>query len=111
MIQSNAYIKNLIKQRLKFEEIKETDVADDILRYGVACLLAFVQDNFTGPDLDVELNTVLGIDWPADIEATKLLSVDGEEINQNVKKPELLLISRMILENLAQNFDYNFVSN
>lgn len=83
---------------------------DDILLSGVACIAAFIQDNFTGPNIDESLSDILGVSFPNQINALELLSIDSEEVNANVRKPELLLISKIIFETLCEEFDYNFVS-
>lgn len=104
-------MKNFLENKLKFTVVNDIKLnTDDILLSGVACILAFVQDNFTGPDIDENITDVLGTQWPNQINAVDLLSCDSEELNPNVKKPELLLISKVIFETLCKEFDYNFVS-
>lgn len=96
---------------MKFTVVNDIKLnTDDILLSGVACILAFVQDNFTGPDIKESIDDILGTQWPNQINAIDLLSIDSEELNSNVRKPELLLISKVIFETLSVEFDYNFVS-
>lgn len=67
-------------------------------KFASVALLAFVQANFTGPDLNFTPN----------VEGSGDLMVDGEEINVNVKWPELLVISEKLFKELSQA--ENFVS-
>ena len=43
----------------------------------------------------------MGIKWPGNVDVKELLKIDGEEINVNVKNPELLYLSKIIFENLC----------
>lgn len=69
------------------------------LGVSAACLLSYIQSNFTGPDLqessDFRLQTITDERWKVD-----RISIDGIEINANMKHIELLIISRNFLEDL-----------
>lgn len=79
----------------------------------VACLMAFVQDNFTGPDLDksseeFRLKTFDESNeerWNVD-----RISIDGIELNTNIRHIPLLIISRNFLEDLYAQFPSDLVS-
>ncbi|KAG7188280.1 hypothetical protein KM043_007944 [Ampulex compressa] len=61
---------------------------------GIASLLHFVQCNFTGPIVDHDIDCLKIIR----LEAIKSLSLH-DECNPNVKKPELLYLSKIIFSN------------
>lgn len=75
--------------------------------------MAFVQDNFTGPDLfessdNFRFQTFEGNNderWMIDS-----ISVDGIEINANIKHIPLLITSRNFLEDLQAQFPSDTVS-
>lgn len=76
---------------------------DELLVLAIACLQAFVLDNFLGPPLDDAAYADLPhyvqlLDSVADVR--QLLEVDGEELNVNVTRPELLLVAKAALERL-----------
>lgn len=72
------------------------------LAIAIAALQAFVQENFIGPRLDEckysELPFYARLQSDKPIDFAQLISVDGEEVNVNVLRPELLLIAKTILE-------------
>lgn len=77
-----------------------------------ACLLAFLQDNFTGPDLvDSEKFRFQSFDnknqerW-----STERISIDGIELNANIKSIPLLITSRNFLEDLLEQNPQDLVS-
>lgn len=85
-----------------------TDAFNDIdettkLSLAITCLQCFVQENFLGPNLNDKYSTLphcaLLTDTLLD-QITERLNVDGEEININVTKPELLVLSKLFFEHL-----------
>lgn len=80
--------------------------ADDhqsLLVLAIATLQAFVLDNFLGPPLDDDAYAGLPhydrlLDNAAEVR--QLLEVDGEELNVNVQRAELLLVAKTVLERL-----------
>lgn len=83
------------------------------LGVAVACLMAFTQDNFTGPDLfessnNFRFQTFEGNNderWKVDS-----ISVDGIELNANIRHIALLITSRNFLEDLHSQFPSDLVS-
>lgn len=75
--------------------------------------MAFTQDNFTGPDLiensdNFRFQTFEGNNderWKVDS-----ISVDGIEINANIRHIALLITSRNFLEDLHAQFPSDLVS-
>ncbi|CRK94488.1 CLUMA_CG007994, isoform A [Clunio marinus] len=82
----------------------ESFTKDQKLAVAIACLLAFTQHNFTGPDLNTletfRFETIWNIDR---------ISVDGIEINTNIEHVLLLFISQNILEDLSCQFPSDIV--
>lgn len=74
---------------------------------GIGSLLAFTQDNFTGPDFCCE--TIFDKLTPDTVNSK--LNVDGEELNVNVKHAELLLISREIWQRLVEHEPADIVNH
>lgn len=72
--------------------------------------MSFIQENFTGPPLEESLETILNCKWPESVKAMTLLRVDSEELNPNVKKPELLLLSRNLLNFFHKKEDPSWIS-
>lgn len=75
----------------------------ELLTIAIAALQAFVQENFVGPKLDVNLYAELPFYAQLQSDASSLdfasrIGVDGEEVNVNVSRPELLCIAITILE-------------
>lgn len=97
--ENSAFIINEINNIVTLEEIvhkniSETDTYSSWLCTGIASLLYFVQNNFTGPYIKKD------IDWLKirRNEALKSLSLH-DECNINIEKPELLHLSKMIFSN------------
>lgn len=90
---------------------KEAFDKDQKLGFAAACLLAFIQDNFTGPDLEsgesFRFKTFEDDQnrWNAD-----RISIDGIEINANIRNITLLIICRNFLEDLAEQFPSDLVN-
>ena len=83
---------------------------DRKLALSVACLMTFIQDNFTGPDLDLSedffrFKTFDDEKWKLD-----RISVDGIELNGNIRHISLLIIAKNFLEDLIQQFPEDLVS-
>ncbi|XP_022904058.1 tetratricopeptide repeat protein 27 [Onthophagus taurus] len=66
--------------------------------FGVGCLLGFVQANFTGPDLLPEIVDYLKDPKFEGYDFAKMLAVNNEEININVKYPCLLVAARIMFQ-------------
>lgn len=83
---------------------------DRKLGLAVACLLAFVQENFTGPDL-FESPESIRFETFGEQEKWKAerISVDGIEFNANIRNITLLIISRNFLDDLHEQFPEDLV--
>lgn len=72
------------------------------LAIAIAALQAFVQENFVGPKLDEckysELPFYAQLHSEHAFDFAQLISVDGEDVNVNVLRPELLFLAKSILE-------------
>lgn len=90
----------------KFDKDRKLGVA-------VACLLAFIQENFTGPDL-FESSESIRFQTICDEEEEKWnidrISIDGIELNTNIRNIALLVISRNFLDQLDKQFPEDLVS-
>lgn len=86
---------------------------DRKLGVAVACLLAFIQENFTGPDL-FESSESIRFETICDDEQEKWkidrISIDGIELNANIRNIALLVISRNFLDQLDKQFPEDLVS-
>lgn len=76
--------------------------ATELLILAVSCLQCFVQANFTGPVFDEslipdDLNTGCTND-----DLLKFLTTDGEPAYIGMSRPDLLVLSRVLLESLSQ---------
>lgn len=84
------------------------------LAVSIASLLAFVQDNFTGPDLFLLSDSIkfqktfenMHERWNAEG-----IAVDGIEINPNVRNVPLLIIAKNFLEDLLELHPSDLVSS
>ncbi|CAH0546439.1 unnamed protein product [Brassicogethes aeneus] len=65
-------------------------------KFGVACFTLFVQSNFTGPELLLEVVEDLENEMFKNTDFYKLLSVNNEEISSNTKHPALFVASKCI---------------
>lgn len=79
---------------------------DDKLAISVACMLTFIQDNFTGPDL----NEAFQLKTFDDKENAERILIDGIELNANIRHISLLTFSGKILDQLVQEFPSDLVS-
>lgn len=80
---------------------------DDKLAISVACMLTFIQDNFTGPDLDESFR----LETIDDKENAERILIDGIELNANIRHVSLLTFSGKILDQLVQEFPSDLVSH
>lgn len=105
------FTRNLLSNGVNFKDLTITtdESPHTILTIGIAALLAFTQDNFTGPNIDETVEVMLDAHWPKTVDSLQLLIVDGEELNINVRKPELLLLCKIIFEYLLENEEYDYV--
>lgn len=76
-----------------------TLTTSELMHAAIAALLAFVQNNFTGPENDDFLGPVLSLE---DEDIDELLAMDSEELNTNVSSSELLLFSKLSFEYLMK---------
>lgn len=84
---------------------------DIVLSIAISSLQAFVQENFTGPSLNVEqyaalpLSQLLANNSTVLDDISQLCSIDGEDYNVNMMRPELLIVAKMLLEHLISRND------
>ncbi|CAG9862170.1 unnamed protein product [Phyllotreta striolata] len=76
----------------------EGDERFAVLKFGVACMVGFVQCNFTGPDITREIEECLNKEALNKIDFSKLLSVNNEDVNVNTKFPILLVTAKIVFE-------------
>lgn len=109
----------LINQILlkNFDDIDLTvQTNDDLLCLAISALQAFIQENFLGPPLS-EDDEFMELTWHSVIETIGIATIrnylvsDGEELNSNVKSPELLAITKFILLHLHAHFENATDSN
>lgn len=89
--------------------LSEDEISDSLFPTAIAALMSFIQENFTGPPLEESLESLLNCQWPESIKTKSLLRVDSEELNPNVKKPELLLLSRNLLSFYHKNENSSWI--
>ncbi|KAG5671578.1 hypothetical protein PVAND_001771 [Polypedilum vanderplanki] len=105
----NVLEKNIVEgncieniESLQFKEFiqsgKENFDKDTKLLYAISCILLFVQENFTGPN--IEQNCLQTINDHDDRWKIDSLFSDGIELNANIKQHKLLLISRNFINDL-----------
>ncbi|CAG9829167.1 unnamed protein product [Diabrotica balteata] len=90
-----------------FSTLQENDRIN-CLKFGISCILNFVQCNFTGPDLSKEIKDYLSKDTYDTLNFAKLLSVNNEDININTRYPALLVTAKIIFEHCAVD---NMINN
>jgi hypothetical protein len=103
---------------LQSEDLKQfltsgNDNFDDERKFtiSIACLLAFVQHNFTGPDVKVDEKSFRFAANDSDEKwKTESVFMDGIEINVNMKLLPLLIISRNFLRDLHSKHPQDLVS-
>lgn len=79
------------------------------LGFAVAALLAFTQDNFTGPDIDVSPIHFKSFENDSRWNIERI-AVDGIEWNANTRNIPLFVLSRNFLEDLSVEFPSDLVS-
>lgn len=87
----------------------ETVNHDAVLSIAISSLQAFVQENFTGPSLNAEQYAALPFyqlltETVLD-DISQLCSIDGEDYNVNMMRPELLILAKVLLEHLIARND------
>lgn len=109
IVKTEEYWAQLIKNELQDEQCKAYfeplpfDKKKAFFMFGVACIISFVQANFTGPHLAEELKEYLnsGIFKKADF--STYLKVNLERINPNTNFPCLLTAAKLIFKNCRFN--------
>jgi hypothetical protein len=107
-INSGNYLEVLEKSEFKSFLATGNEKFDKNEKLGVAvaCLFAFIQDNFTGPDIDeIRFESFESEKWKIE-----RIAVDGIEINANIRNISLLLIARNFIEDLVNEFPSDLVS-
>lgn len=91
----------------KFVDTPTINADTDILPIAIAALQAFVQDNFLGPLLESN-DAYTGLSWQSTVKELDgptfrdYLIIDGEEINRNVRHPELLALAKFLFAHIAE---------
>jgi hypothetical protein len=75
---------------------------DELLRTAIACLLKFLQQNFSGPRTTDTADNAAGV--------SAKLAMNGEDVDVNVVGAEHLLCSKVILEHLYSQYSDDLVS-
>lgn len=80
---------------------------NDKLDIAIACLMTYIQDNFTGPDVTpIQLGKV----FEEKLKCSDRIVIDGIEFNENMRNIPLLLIARSFLNSLTEAFPDDLVS-
>lgn len=108
-VSQNELVKNVIEgnwrenlESNKFNEFlsnRNHPDGESKLAFGVSCLLAFIQENFTGPSDEIDCFKRLETNDSWKLEE---LATDGIEINSNMKLLHLLLIAKTFIEELLK---------
>lgn len=115
----NPIFATVLRQCLANEQkITNPDVVDDhnvetTFALAIAAVQCFVLENFLGPRLDEAAYAELphyALLHDGHTDMAQLLHSDGEEINVNVTRPELLLVAKRILEQLIERADAETVT-
>lgn len=83
---------------------------EDLLCLAISALQAFVQENFIGPPLHDDDN-FKELTWHSTVQSIGMTTIrnylvsDGEELNTNVKHPEILAIAKYLLLYLNTNLE------
>ncbi|XP_018336126.1 tetratricopeptide repeat protein 27 [Agrilus planipennis] len=85
-----------------FDDLSE-DHRRQYFTFGVACMINFVQANFTGPKLPGFMEDFFVTSMFRDIDFSKMLALNNEEINNNTKIPALLVAAKVIFKNCHFN--------
>lgn len=76
----------------------------ELLSIAISSLQLFVQQNFIGPNIEF-----VSKDLPSSTDLRSLLQINGIDLNVNVAKPELLLLSMKIIRKLLKVSPTNYV--
>lgn len=107
---NNEQISKIVANSFGDIDLSSQSSNEELMCLAISALQAFVQDNFVGPLLN-EDDEFKQLPWHADVECIGIESVrnylmsDGEEINTNVKHPELLAVAKFILTHLQSHLD------
>lgn len=83
-------------------QLSDTESTLELLNDFLQIVIAFVQNNFTGPfDRVTPCNELLSNLQLDDLAALDQLKANGEELNPNVKTAQLFLIAKQMLEYLT----------
>lgn len=77
------------------------------LQTATAFLFAFIQSNFTGPEFQFDSEAHLVEHGLQGIDFRRELAVDGEDLNVNVKQPELLAICKRLVRSIEEANENN----
>lgn len=80
------------------------------LKISIACLFKYIQQNFTGPDVQLEDESFKFVANDDERWKNESLHVDGIELNVNMKLASLLIISRNFIEDLHSKHPQDLVS-
>ncbi|XP_065160875.1 tetratricopeptide repeat protein 27 [Atheta coriaria] len=83
--------------QIVFRSLSAEETLDNF-HFAISCLTTFVQVNFTGPDLDEETATFLK-NTVNDDKCRRMLAMNNEDCNVNVKFPSLLVAAQVIFKN------------
>ncbi|CAH1155646.1 unnamed protein product [Phaedon cochleariae] len=83
--------------KIHFSTLPE-EIRIKVLKFGISCIICFVQCNFTGPNLDKKIEDFLNGEAFLSIPFTRRLSMNNEDINVNTKFPALLVTAKIIFE-------------
>lgn len=89
-----------------FETLDE-DNRKHYFTFGIACLIFFIQRNFTGPDFGKDVAEFLKSDLFSTIDFVKVLALNSEDINVNTEYPQLLAVARVIFHTCNFNETLN----
>lgn len=104
---NNQLINKILLENFADIDLSERNI-EELLCLAISALQAFVQENFVGPPLDGEEH-FKELTWHSTVQSIGVEAIrnylvsDGEEININVKYPELLAIAKYLLLYLNVN--------
>lgn len=89
-----------------FETLDE-DKQKHYFTFGIACLICFIQRNFTGPDFLKDIAEFLKSDLFLNVDFVKVLALNSEGINVNTEYPQLLAVAKVIFQTCNFNETLN----
>lgn len=92
--------------KLYFEDL-DIEQKEKYFSFGVACIVCFVQKNFTGPDFPKQVEDFLSSSTFTKVDFVKLLSLNNEDINVNAEYPQLLTAAKLIFQTCIFNETLN----